>query len=42
MKEDVEGVCFYREGEMETKPADHQPSLLLPPFTNIDCAAGLN
>lgn len=44
MKEDLEGMHFNGEGwgVVEMKAADHHLSLLLPPFTNIDCAAGLN
>lgn len=36
------GCVLMGRLEMEMEPADLQPSLLLPPFTNIDCAAGLN
>lgn len=45
MKEDLEGMHFNGEGRgvvVEMKAADHHLSLLLPPFTNIDCAAVLN
>lgn len=42
MKQDTQRLYFNGERETEMKAADRCLSLLLPPFTIIDCAARLN
>lgn len=37
-----EDVLMGKGRAVERKAADLHPSLLLPPFANIDCAAGLD